>query len=127
MQVDFDDLDSEDESLPDGVQKFYSMRSKGYMYRVISFTLFITGALCFMLGIMVGDQSDGGYFSCPHLQIFIQWVKTHTIHRRAAEDLEMLGQATGLPIQVTSSTWPGIIPVVLWCIAGIKGAQRAFS
>ena len=52
----------------------------------------------------------------PNMQIFIQCVKTHTIHRRAAEDLEMLGQATGLPIQVTSSAWPGITPVIL-CIA----------
>ena len=97
------------------------------MYHVIFSTMLFTGALCFMFGIMVGDQSENSYVSSPHLQLFIQWVKTNTIHRRAAEDLEMFGQATGLPIQVTSSAWPGIIPVILWCIAGVKGAQRAFS
>ena len=36
------------------------------------------------------------------------------IHRRAAEDSGMLGQATRLPIQITSSAWPGLIPVILW-------------
>ena len=100
------------------------------MYHLTTSALLATGALCIMLGIMIGDQSGNGYlsgyFNSPHLQIFIQWVKTHTIHRRAAEDIEMLGQATGLPIQVTSSAWPGIIPVILWVAAGIKGARRAF-
>eukprot|EP00959_Pyramimonas_sp_CCMP1952_P326015 6824133-Pyramimonas_sp.AAC.1 len=68
--------------------------------------MLVMGALCFMLGIMVGDQSGNGYFNNPHLQILLQWEKKHTIHRRAAEDIELLGQATGLPIQVASSAWP---------------------
>ena len=53
-------------------------------------------------------------------------VQTHTIHRSAAEDLEKLGHATGLPIKN-----PRYFKRVAWapssgfvCIAGIKGAQR---
>ena len=89
--------------------------------------LLVMVTLCFMLGRMFGGQGADSYFNSPHLQIFCQCVKSHTNHRRAAGDLEMLGQMTGLPIQVTSSAWPGIIPVALWLVAGIKGARRAFS
>ena len=57
---------------------------------------------------------------------FGQWIKSQTIHRRAAEDIELLGQATRLPIQVTSGAWPGLIPVILWIDAGINGAKKGF-
>ena len=53
---DLNDLGAEDGSLPDCVQNFYSVRSKGHMYLTISFTLSITGALFYAWCNWLGSE-----------------------------------------------------------------------
>ena len=66
--------------------------------------------------------------SVVHMSRYSYNVQTHTIHRSAAEDLEMLGHATGLPIkiQVTSSAWPGLLPVIL-CVSQVSRVRRGIQ
>ena len=84
--------------------------------------------LAFLLGFILGDMSRVGLLEkFPHLYLFVNWVKTHTVYYQAAKELEMLGQYSGLPIQITSTQWPGVVAIGMWAwtaVVALRGRAR---
>ena len=50
----------------------------------------------------------------PHLDVFIQWIRWHTTQRTIVAELEFFLQSTGLPVQLHSASWPGLVNVGMW-------------
>ena len=59
--------DSEDYDLGNAADGTYLGKPK---CQFTTSAVLIMSALCFMLGIILGDQSGGSYFNNPHLQFF---------------------------------------------------------
>ena len=76
--------------------------------------------VCFIFGI-VFTRVVNTHGVSDHFDVFINWVKVHTVQRVAASELEYLGQLTGLPIQIRSASWPGMVAVSAWSVAAISG------
>ena len=88
-------------------------------------TFLIMLILCFCSGVLYARVVNTSGIS-SHFDVLVSWIQLHTTQWAAAKDLEQLGKITGVPIVITSPSWPGIQSMVtstimLWLGSKVKG------
>ena len=83
--------------------------------------LVLAGLVTLLIGFLFGSQTPG--YSLPWFDAAASYFKLYFWHRGAAQDLQFLASAAGLPIQVANPNESRALYALL-CWGGMWGVQR---